>query len=215
MGQRGLALCREVITGAPVDITSAAHGLSRPMALIALAFNAPVEARARFPNYRLTQLVASRIDMDPAELEELEELIGRKLCASVVEMPRHFNEQLRHAIKVHALGSLFKADGPGPHHHAVRPAGYDFDADEVIAARMERWRADYRAMATTDIGCVDRVALSGRRRQSLAPTRADDMVRRRGYRLHEAHRGPCGLGAAHCSLFWLVSDARICTMIQQ
>jgi hypothetical protein len=121
------------------------------MALIALAFNAPVEARARFPNYRLTQLVASRIGMDPAELEELEELeelIGRKLCASVEEMPRLFNEQLRHVIKVHALGSLFKADGPGPHHHAVRPAGYDFDADEVIAARMERWRADYRAMAT-------------------------------------------------------------------
>jgi hypothetical protein len=60
---------------------------------------------------------------------------------------RSFDHHLRHIIKRYGLATLFSDDGPGPRHHAIRPAGYDFHSDAVIPIAMEQWRADYRAMA--------------------------------------------------------------------
>src|SRR5258708_24814495 len=59
-----------------------------------------------------------------------------------------FDEHLRAVIGRTGLTPLFRDDGPGRHHHAVRPSGYDYNADEVDAWGMERWRGDYRAMST-------------------------------------------------------------------
>jgi hypothetical protein len=114
--------------------------------LVALALRSPDQAQQQFPGYRLTHLVAARVDMDASEIEALGELLSLNLGTPQAEMPRLFDEQLRHVIDVYSLGTLFAADGPGPRYHAIRPTGYDFDADEVIAADMEQWRAHYRAM---------------------------------------------------------------------
>jgi hypothetical protein len=51
-------------------------------------------------------------------------------------------------IRRFELASLFGDDGPGRRHHAIRPTGYDYHADQVNAGTMERWRASYRAMAS-------------------------------------------------------------------
>jgi hypothetical protein len=117
-----------------------------PLVLVALALRSPDQAQRRFPGYRLAHLVAARVDMDASEIERLGQLLGLNLGAPQEEMPRLFDEQLRRVIDAYSLGALFSADGPGPRHHAIRPTGYDFDADEVIAAGMEQWRAHYRAM---------------------------------------------------------------------
>jgi hypothetical protein len=117
-----------------------------PLALVALALRSPDQAQQQFAGYRLTHLVTARADMDASEIEALGELLSLNLGAPQAEMPRLFDEQLRRVIDVYSLGTLFAADGPGPRHHAIRPTGYDFDTDEVIAADMEQWRAHYRAM---------------------------------------------------------------------
>jgi hypothetical protein len=129
-----------------VEVPDALVSMPLPLASVALALRWPDRAQQRFPGYRLAHLVAARIDMDAIEIERLGRLLGLSLGAPQEEMPRLFDEQLRRVIDGHSLGVLFAAHGSGPRHHAIRPTGYDFDADEVIAADMERWRAHYRAM---------------------------------------------------------------------
>ena len=68
-------------------------------------------------------------------------------CVRLVHDIALFNNHLRDAIVRFGLTSLFCDNGPGRHHHAIRPTGYDYHADAVDAWGMERWRADYRAMA--------------------------------------------------------------------
>ncbi len=60
--------------------------------------------------------------------------------------PRPFDAHLRQVLSAYRLGRLFRDDGPGQHHHQIRPAGYDYREDVVCALGMELWRADYRAM---------------------------------------------------------------------
>jgi hypothetical protein len=45
--------------------------LTEPLALIELALHSPEVARERFSNYRLTSLVASRLELDDADIARL------------------------------------------------------------------------------------------------------------------------------------------------
>jgi hypothetical protein len=51
------------------EVTS--RDLTEPLALIELALHSPKAARRRFPNYRLTRLVASRLELDDADINRL------------------------------------------------------------------------------------------------------------------------------------------------
>lgn len=118
-----------------------------PLALIELALRAPETAKQCYPNYRLTRLVASRLELDDADMALLAAILGLRLCEPASGVPRPFDHHLRHMIFAYGLGALFSDNGPGAHHHAIRPIGYDFHCDEVIPIGMEQWRADYRAMS--------------------------------------------------------------------
>src|ERR1700754_4845639 len=104
----------------------------------------PTGRRAALSGIRLSALVLSRFDMDARDAEALMDG-GAKMLGMISD--RHFDARLRSVIAVFGLTPLFVDDGPGLHHHAIRPRGYDFAAGEVDPAGMERWRADYRAMA--------------------------------------------------------------------
>jgi hypothetical protein len=73
-------------------------------------------------------------------------LQGKNPGFSTIVEPRSFDEHLRRMITRFWLWPLFSHDGPGRHHHAIRPKGYDYYADMVDAGAMERWRADHRGM---------------------------------------------------------------------
>lgn len=129
------------------DTSEPRGDLIEPLALIDLASRSPEAARRRFPTYRLTRLVASRLDMDDTDIEHLTAMFQIKLPTPFSEFNRLFDRHLRNVITVYGLDTLFSDDGPGAHHHAIRPTGYDFHHDEVVAIDMEQWRADYRAMS--------------------------------------------------------------------
>ncbi len=114
--------------------------------LLSLASSDPVGAKERFPDYRLTRLVLDRFDMDDAEASVFIDLTGATAPAHVLG-GTPFNDHLRTSIDHLALTNLFCDDGPGRHHQAIRPTGYDHHVDAVDAAAMEKWRADYRAMS--------------------------------------------------------------------
>jgi hypothetical protein len=92
---------------------------------------------------RLSALVLSRLDLDARDVGTL---LGGD-TESAIAGDRAFDASLRSLITDYGLARLFVDDGPGLHHHAVRPRGYDFAVDDVDPGGMERWRADYRAMA--------------------------------------------------------------------
>jgi hypothetical protein len=105
-------------------------------------------AKEEYPSHRLLVVVAARLEMDDGEAT-----IFTELGAQVPQQPLRvgdivFDRHLHSVINGFELGSLFCDDGPGRHHHAIRPAGYDYVADAVDPALMERWRADYRAMTS-------------------------------------------------------------------
>jgi hypothetical protein len=106
----------------------------------------PVLSKARFPEYRLTRLVLNRFDMDEAEARIFIDLTGAT-APEIVLGGTPFNDHLRASIERFALTALFCEEGPGRHHQAIRPTGYDYHADTVDAFAMEKWRADYRAMS--------------------------------------------------------------------
>lgn len=133
------------ITDRP-DANGASGDLPEPLSLIELALHAPEAAKQRYPNYRLTRLVASRLELDDADMARLAAILGSALCVPGPGVLRPFDHHLRHVIFVYGLGALFSDNGPGAYHHAIRPTGYDFHYDEVIPLGMEQWRADYRAM---------------------------------------------------------------------
>jgi hypothetical protein len=90
-------------------------------------------------------LIGSRPGLD--DLECFVQILGLDQVHPSRDRGRSFDHHLRHIIKRYGLATLFSDDGPGPRHHAIRPAGYDFHSDAVIPIAMEKWRADYRAMA--------------------------------------------------------------------
>lgn len=130
-----------------LDFQSDDAPLPEPLQLIKLALNDGEAAKKRFPDYRLTRLVVARFDLDERDLMQLSDLVGDDALCSVAGVARPFNAHLRNVIARYGLGALFNDDGPGLHHHAIRPIGYDFIRDEVIPGDMERWRADYRGMS--------------------------------------------------------------------
>jgi hypothetical protein len=91
---------------------------------------------------RLSAVVLSRLDLYGGDVATL--LDGDTEAPGGAD--RAFDAGLRGLITDYGLAPLFVDDGPGQHHHAVRPGGYDFAAGEVDPLGMERWRADYRAM---------------------------------------------------------------------
>lgn len=121
--------------------------MSTPIVVIEEAIASPDVARDRFPGYRLTRLIADRLDLDEADIGCLSTIIGADLLAPVPGELRPFDHHLRLTIDRHLLGALFRDDGHAPYHHAIRPTGYDFHRDEVIPVGMEQWRADFRAMS--------------------------------------------------------------------
>jgi len=103
-------------------------------------------SKAQFPEYRLTRLVLNRFDMDEAEARIFIDLTGATAPETVLG-GTPFNDHLSASIERFALTALFCEVGPGRHHHAIRPTGYDYHSDAVDALAMEKWRADYRAMS--------------------------------------------------------------------
>ncbi|MGO4175749.1 hypothetical protein [Bosea sp. TAF32] len=132
--------CRDIAPGNEHDLPDA-------LALVELALRCPEAAKDRFPAFRLTRLVGSRLDLDERDIERFSDLIRVEAVLDRDDAPRPFNRHLRSVIASYRLGALFFEYGAGLHHHAVRPAGYDFDLDEVNPSGMERWRSDYRSMS--------------------------------------------------------------------
>jgi hypothetical protein len=130
-----------------MDAMQSPRDVAEPIAVVQLALRSPGEAKAHFPSYRLTRFVASRLQLDDLDMESFSEILELNLVNPSIEQRRPFDYQLRHVIGRYKLQALFSDDGPGPHHHAIRPTGYDFRSDTVIPTDMERWRADYRRMA--------------------------------------------------------------------
>ena len=122
--------------------------LAEPLALIELAVRSAEAARERFPDYRLTRLVASRLELNDADIGQLAVLLRTSAVRPSAGDPRPFDRQLRHVIQRYGLETLFSDSGPGTCHHVIRPTGYDFHYDTVIPADMEKWRADYRALSS-------------------------------------------------------------------
>jgi hypothetical protein len=114
--------------------------------LLSLASSDLAGAEERFPGYRLTRLVLTRFDMDDVEASVFIDLTEATPPDTVLG-GTPFNDHLRTSIDRFALTDLFCDDGPGRHHQAIRPTGYDYYVDAVDAAAMEKWRADYRAMS--------------------------------------------------------------------
>ena len=102
----------------------------------------PADRRQALSGMRLSALVLSRLDM---KVRDVEGLIDDD-AESFGTADRSFDACLRSVIADFGLTPLFVDDGPGLHHHAVRPRAYDFAAGEVEPAGMERWRAEYRGM---------------------------------------------------------------------
>jgi hypothetical protein len=111
-----------------------------------MSLASPEEALDRYPGYRLTRLVVARFDMDDAEALAFAHVTGHTEVRTLNVGPRAFDAHLRWVIGHFGLDPLFTDDGPGQHHHAIRPKGYDCYAERVDPAVMERWRADYRGM---------------------------------------------------------------------
>lgn len=117
-----------------------------PETLLRMTLTCPEQAHERYSGYRLSQLVAARFDMNDAEALAFARLADHRGVSNLDAGPRAFDNHLRWVLEQFDLWPLFADDGPGRQHHAIRPKGYDYYADMVDAAAMERWRADYRGM---------------------------------------------------------------------
>jgi hypothetical protein len=114
--------------------------------LLALSAFDSGRAKERFPEYRLTQLVLARLDMTDSEATVFADFTDAMPWGPNFFGLAPFYDHLRASIERFALAPLFASDGPGRHHHTIRPRGYDYYADAVDPTGMERWRADYRAL---------------------------------------------------------------------
>ncbi|MDB5620389.1 hypothetical protein [Tardiphaga sp.] len=128
------------------DIILSGAGSDSVRTLLSLSSSDSVEAKEVFPEYRLTRLVLNRFDMDETEARIFINLTGAT-APKTVPGGAPFNDHLRASIERFALTALFCEGGPGRHHQAIRPTGYDYHVDAVDAFAMETWRSDYRAMS--------------------------------------------------------------------
>ena len=137
---------RETVVVSGENVFPGGAGDDDVRALLSLALSDPRKARDRFPDYRLTRLVLTRFDMDDVEASVFIDLTEATAPESVLG-GTPFNDHLRTSIDHLGLTDLFCNEGPGRHHQAIRPTGYDYYVEAVDAAAMEKWRADYRAMS--------------------------------------------------------------------
>ena len=93
---------------------------------------------------RLSKLVAQRFDIDDDEAWRFALACGGG--AAIMAGHEPFDRHLRDVIRRYGLTLLFREAGPGRYHQAIRPTGYDHDAEAVIPEAMEAWRATYRAL---------------------------------------------------------------------
>lgn len=120
--------------------------LPEALEVLQLSLRSPLDAKARYPDYRLTQLVSSRLDLGDDDLGRLSDILGMDVRDVAPNVLEPFNDHLRLMIARYGLEALFGDDRQTPYHHAIRPTGYDFERDEIIPTGMEKWRADYRAL---------------------------------------------------------------------
>ncbi|MFD2249576.1 hypothetical protein FHS82_004028 [Pseudochelatococcus lubricantis] len=120
---------------------------SIPLSVLALSLSEPEKSAKEYPDYRLSALVVERLDMDDDEIAKLASLTCCTPPGFAVGSAPDFEQHLRELIAQYGLYPLFQDDGPGRFHHAIRPSGYDYDADKVEATGMENWRAFYRGMS--------------------------------------------------------------------
>jgi hypothetical protein len=137
---------REAVVVSGENVFPGSAGDDDVRALLSLASSDPSKAKERFPDYRLTRLVLTRFDMDDAEASVFIDLTEATAPETVLG-GTPFNDHLRTSIDRFALTDLFCDDGPGRHHQAIRPTGYDYYVDAMDAAAMGKLRADYRAMS--------------------------------------------------------------------
>jgi hypothetical protein len=137
---------REAVVVSGENVFPGSAGDDDVRALLSLASSDPSKAKERFPDYRLTRLVLTRFDMDDAEASVFIDLTEATAPETVLG-GAPFNDHLRTSIDRFALTDLFCDDGPGRHHQAIRPTGYDYYVDAMDAAAMGKLRADYRAMS--------------------------------------------------------------------
>jgi hypothetical protein len=90
--------------------TQAPRDLAEPLAAVQLALRSPGEAKARFPSYRLSRLVASRPQLDDLDMESFSKILKLDPVNPSIEQRRPFDYQLRHVIWRYKLQSLF-SDG--------------------------------------------------------------------------------------------------------
>jgi hypothetical protein len=137
---------REMVVVSGENVFPGGPGDDDVRAWLSLALSDPSKAKDRFPDYRLTRLVLTRLDMDDVEALVFIYLTEATAPETVLG-GTPFNDHLRTSIERFALTDLFCDDGPGRRHQAIRPTGYDYYVDAVDAAAMEKWRANYRAMS--------------------------------------------------------------------
>lgn len=126
------------------DLKRADTSIARQV--LVLTTSDPTRAEQEFSDYRLTKLVLARLDMTELEALAFIDFSDAMPPESRWLSRAPFYDHLRDTIERLGLTSLFDEDGPGRHHHAIRPGGYDYQLDAVDPIGMERWRADYRAM---------------------------------------------------------------------
>lgn len=113
------------------------ENLPEPLDVIRLSLKSVEAARERFPGYRLTRLVGSRLELDDTDIGRLSSILGVDFLQPVSSVSRPFDFHLRDVIARYGLETFFRDDGHAPYHHAIRPTGYDFHRDEVIPTGME------------------------------------------------------------------------------
>ena len=97
---------------------------------------------------RLTAVVVARVGMTDEEAAACPIWALPSISPPFWNRADAFDNHLRDLISRYQLDCLFQFYGPGRYHHAIRPSGYDYFEDEVSPEGMERWRADFRSMAS-------------------------------------------------------------------
>lgn len=96
------------------------------------------------PGRLAVALVARRLDLQGDEARRFALACGTT-AVGIAEHERS-DRHLRDVAKRYGLTVPFREAGPGRHHQAMRPTGYDHDAEAVIPEAVEAWRAAYRAL---------------------------------------------------------------------
>jgi len=88
--------------------TPTPRDLAEPLGVMQLALRSPGEAKVRFPNYRFSRLVASRLQLDDLDMESFSEILELGLASPSMEQSRPFNYQLRYCRCVLRAADAFQ-----------------------------------------------------------------------------------------------------------